>query len=574
MPQLGDMREVFERAGAMAELLLDFDWASTPLGIPSEWPQSLRSAASICLSAKYPIAIYWGDELTLLYNEAWSAIPRDRHPWALGRPGAEVWTDIWDIVSPDFDRARAGEGVWTEDTLLPMVRHGVLEENYFNYNLSPITAEDGRIEGVFNAGIEVTHRVLSDRRNRLLIGVAAHTGKAMTVDGACTLAADALAVDPSLVPFALMYLFDDPSSARLVATTALEPGSEVAPVDVDLRDGPDLWALGEVRRSRRAAVLDDLRERAGEMPAGTWTEPPRTAVTLPIVLGGLASRREVFGAVVVGIPAGQRVDEYLVDFLDLLTEHLASALLTARLDEEERRVFHTEHEIATTLQRSLIPELPDVPGVVIDGRYLPGSAEVEVGGDWYDAVPLPDGRLALVIGDVVGKGVAAAAHMGQLRNAVRAYLLEGFSPSEVITKLNRLSLSLTGTGFATVVCLHHDPSTGAVAWCRAGHPPPLVRRADGRVEYLDGAGSPPIAVFDDATFSESADRLDPGDLLVLYTDGLVERRGEEIDVGLARLAEHVADVDPTADAAGRVVGALRDDDRRDDIAVVTVFVPS
>lgn len=566
------MREVFARAGAMAPFLESLDWRSTPLGPPAAWPQSLRSAASICLAARYPIAIYWGHELTLVYNEAWSLIPQDRHPWALGRSGPEVWTDIWDIVGPDFMGALEGAAMWTEDELLPMVRHGVLEETYFNYNISPITGENGRIEGVFNAGLETTQRVLAQRRSRLMIALTAATGHAASVESACELAAAALAGDPQTVPFALLYLFED-GVARLAAPVAVQPGSPGGPEEVDLATGPDLWGLDHVRRSRRAVVTDDLVSRVGELPAGAWSEPPRSAVTLPIVLGGLASRRKVFGALVIGVPAGRPIDEPMLDFLELLTEHLSSALLNARLDEEERRAFHTEHQIASTLQQSLIPDLPQVDGVALWGRYLPGSADVEVGGDWYDAVPLPDGRIGIVIGDVVGKGVAAAAQMGQLRNAVRAYLLEGFSPAEVIAKLNHLTISLSGNSFATVLCMFHDSTTGELEWCRAGHPPALVRGRDGAVRYLDDAGSPPIAVFDQVTFVNSTTILDPGDLLVLYTDGLIERRDEDLDEGFDRLAATIASLDPAGPVIDEILGPLLESERRDDVAVLILGVP-
>lgn len=567
------MREVFERAGAMATLLETHDWSSTALGPPALWPMSLRSAASICLAAKYPIAIYWGPDLTLIYNEAWSQIPEDRHPWALGRSGRDVWTDIWDIVGPDFEAALVGKAMWTEDQLLPMVRHGRLQETYFNYNISPITGEHGRIEGVFNAGLETTDRVLAQRRSELLVSLTASTGRASTVAAACTLACDALAADPASVPFALIHLFDD-DVAHLQATAHLAQGSAVTPATIDLGHDPDPWRLDEARGRRRAVVIDNLESVVGSMPAGLWPEAPRSAVTVPLVLGGLASRHEVHGAIVLGVPAGRPLDEPLLAFFDLLGEHLSSALLNARLDEEERSAFITEHHIAATLQRSLIPELPEFDGVELSGRYLPGSAEVDVGGDWYDAVPLTDGRIAIVIGDVVGKGVSAAAQMGQLRNAVRAYLLEGFSPAEVIAKLNHLTISLAGTSFATILCMFHDPVTGAIEWCRAGHLPALVRSIDGTTRYLDDIGSPPIAVFDDPEFADNSDVLAPGDLLMLFTDGLVERRDEDIDRGLARLAEAVAGVEPGAEAIDAIIAPLLDTDRRDDVAVLVLRVPA
>ncbi len=564
------MAGVFARAGAMAPLLVELPWAETSVGEPARWPQSLRSAASICLGAKYPIALYWGSDLTLIYNEAWSSIPGDKHPWGLGRSGREVWPELWHIVGPQFDAALAGEGTFAADSLLPMLRHGYLEEAYFDYNLSPIIAEDGRIEGVFNAAMETTARVVAERRHRLMAEVAAATANAVGAVDVCTSVADALESDPSAVPFALIYLFASARSARLAASVAVTPGSAHAPEEVRLdRNGGDPWRLGDVRRARTPIIVDDLSEN-GPLPAGDWPVPPRSAVSLPIVRGGVSSRGPVLGALIVGTPGGRALDASRLGFFNLMAEHLASAIINAQIDEEERRSFEIEHHIAATLQQSLIPELPAVEGVDLRGRYLPGVDGTEVGGDWYDAVPLPGGEVALVMGDVMGKGVPAAAQMGQLRNALRAYLLEGFGPAEVLTKLNHLTISLSGASFATVLCIFYDPATRRIRWSRAGHLPPLVRTAESATMYLDEGGSPPIAVFPDATFTDSHARLEPGDVLVLYTDGLVERRDEGIDVGLERFAAQVAELDTAPGMIDRIIAPVTEIDRRDDVAVMVL----
>jgi signal transduction histidine kinase len=149
----------------MGERIRAHDWAATPFGAPDSWPQSLRSALSICLHSSFPTAIYWGPELRLLYNDAWSPIPAERHPWALGRPGAEVWADIWDVVGPQFDQVVAtGDGFSTYDQLLWMERDGVPHETYWNYSFTALLADDGTVVGVLNQGNETTDRVLADRR--------------------------------------------------------------------------------------------------------------------------------------------------------------------------------------------------------------------------------------------------------------------------------------------------------------------------------------------------------------------------------------------------------------------------
>ena len=169
MPQF---RALLSNDSEMARRIREFDWAATPLGPPLSWPQSLRSALSICLNCNFPTAIYWGPELRLLYNDAWSSIPGPRHPAALGSPAREIWPDIWGILAPQFEQViTQGHGVVFSEQYLPMRRYGHLEETYWDYSFTPIAGEDGRVAGVFNQGQEVTSRIFGDRSNALLLKV-------------------------------------------------------------------------------------------------------------------------------------------------------------------------------------------------------------------------------------------------------------------------------------------------------------------------------------------------------------------------------------------------------------------
>ncbi|MBG6067335.1 SpoIIE family protein phosphatase [Micromonospora ureilytica] len=239
---------------------------------------------------------------------------------------------------------------------------------------------------------------------------------------------------------------------------------------------------------------------------------------------------------------------------------------------ENAQLYEAEHRIATTLQHSLLPRsLPQLPGAVVASRYLPGGADVEVGGDWYDAIALNGDELVLVIGDVVGKGVRAAAAMGQLRNALRAYVLEGFDPGGSLTRLNRLVGSTEGRSFATVVCLLFNPRTGRLRYASAGHPSPLLITG-GDVAFLhDRALGPPVGALPSATYESVEAELPAGSRLLLYTDGLIEDRQLGIDAALAQLridaaspSEHVADL---IDA---VVERVTGRPRRDDVAVLAL----
>lgn len=240
--------------GEMGALMRAKDWSFSPLGLTGSWPQSLRSALSICLGSSFPIAIYWGQALALLYNDAWSPIPGAKHPWALGRPGREVWPEIWDTIGPLFEQVMTtGEATRSKDQLLPMHRHGYIEECYFDYTFSPIRAEDGSVGGVFNAVVETTFRVIGERRTRLLQTLGERIATVRSAGEACALAAEALGSDPADVPFCLLYLADGEGQAHLAGAAGLDPGQSISPRLVDLADPSVPWPL--------AAVLTGGRRR-------------------------------------------------------------------------------------------------------------------------------------------------------------------------------------------------------------------------------------------------------------------------------------------------------------------------
>ncbi|MGW3807163.1 SpoIIE family protein phosphatase [Micromonospora sp. NPDC005113] len=239
---------------------------------------------------------------------------------------------------------------------------------------------------------------------------------------------------------------------------------------------------------------------------------------------------------------------------------------------ENAQLYEADHRIATTLQHSLLPRsLPQLPGAVVASRYLPGTADVEVGGDWYDVIPLESDELVLVIGDVVGKGVQAAAAMGQLRNALRAYVLEGFDPGESLTRLNRLVGSTEGRSFATVVCLLFSSRAGRLRYASAGHPSPLLIRGGDAAFLHDRALGPPVGAIPDTTYRTVEGELPVGSRLLLYTDGLIEDRQIGIDEALAQLRVDAAipgeHVDDLIDA---VVERVAGRPRRDDVAVLAL----
>ncbi|MEQ1493718.1 MAG: PAS domain-containing protein, partial [Terricaulis sp.] len=157
-------RALPQGGGEMGERIRAFDWASHPMGPPENWPDALHIALRLCLTSTFPSAIYWGRDLYLLYNDAWSSIPGERHPAALGRRGADVWTDIWEVVGPQFESVLdTGQGIATYDQMLPMVRGGRTTETYWNYSITPIIDDDGVVAGIFNQGNETTASIVAAR---------------------------------------------------------------------------------------------------------------------------------------------------------------------------------------------------------------------------------------------------------------------------------------------------------------------------------------------------------------------------------------------------------------------------
>jgi GAF domain-containing protein/anti-sigma regulatory factor (Ser/Thr protein kinase) len=244
----------------------------------------------------------------------------------------------------------------------------------------------------------------------------------------------------------------------------------------------------------------------------------------------LIAEDRVLGVLHVGTLEQRRFSDDDVALLELAAERLAVAL-------DHSRIYAREHAVATTLQRSLLPErLPEVSGATLASRYVPAAADVEVGGDWYDVIGLPGGRVGLAMGDVVSRGLRAASVMGQLRNALRAYALEGRQPAAVLERLHGLVRSLDKPEMATLVYFVLDPHSLSFSMSSAGHPPPLVLTADGGVQMLEEGRSPPIGAVADIQFAEASGTLEPGSTLLLYTDGLVEGRDMWIDEGLERLS--------------------------------------
>jgi sigma-B regulation protein RsbU (phosphoserine phosphatase) len=245
-----------------------------------------------------------------------------------------------------------------------------------------------------------------------------------------------------------------------------------------------------------------------------------------------------------------------------------------RYEQELLRAQRDEREIAEALQRGLMAgELPRVDGLALEVAYRPGRRGTEVGGDWYDAFRMDDdGDILLLVGDVVGRGIEAAAEMGQLRSAARALAETGAGPAALLTALDRYCARHEVGKMTTIVCAYIEVASGCVRYACAGHPPPLVTLPGSDCEFLEGGRSLPMATGlpDLPPRPEAVHELEPGSSLILYTDGLVERRRVGLDVRLELLCEHAGRHAglPPAELRDELMAALDDEGQEDDVCLV------
>jgi PAS domain S-box-containing protein len=302
-------------------------------------------------------------------------------------------------------------------------------------------------------------------------------------------------------------------SASGLARWSRFPVAADVPMSEAIRTGEPIWI----------ATAEELRNRYPSLH-GTPIRFEGLAV-LPFAAGGPS-----LGAISLSFGRALEFGAEERAFVGAASHQVAAALRRAIL-------FQREHEAAVILQRSLLPASlpPPEAGFAFDARYRPAAPGLEVGGDWYDAVVLEDGAIALTIGDVAGRGIGAASVMGRIRPALRAYVLDGHGPAETVGRLDRLLKENEPPEMATVFHLQFDPWAHAARYVRAGHPPALLRTPDGEVAELRGEGAPPLGIFDDVEFSENGEGVPPGSLVLLYTDGLIERRDTPVDLELERL---------------------------------------
>jgi PAS domain S-box-containing protein len=453
-------------------------------------------------------------------------------------------------------------------------------------SISPVFDDAGRLTNFVGVQADVTARVQAEAereaayraaeraqgRLAALAGVSAALSTTLNVTEALHRMANELV--PAIADWCAVDMAEAQGGIRRVAVAHREPGKvaplQAVPPSAGVR-GNTVSAVLASGQPRLFAEIDD--DQLSTLAGG----PERLALLRAVgatsgLVVPLRARSRVLGTLSLGLIDGHR--RYDEDDLSMA----ADIGRRAGLAVDNAQLFAKEHEVAVALQRSMLPRVAHIPGLEISAHYFAGSERADVGGDWYDVLPLPDGSIGVAVGDVMGHDLIAAAAMGQLRSVLRSYAWEGHRPSEVLERLDRLVQGLGMAQLATCVYGRLLPADGGalLRYANAGHLPPVVQRRNGEVQVLDGGKSVLIGAPGGASNRPNGSALIArGSTLILYTDGLVEDRETDIDAGVARLCALVAGHDPVLGVStlcDRLLDELLTGPRTDDAAVVAVRI--
>ena len=375
-----------EGGGEMGDRIRNFPWHETSLGPIEFWPQSLKTSIGLMLNSQHPIWIGWGLKGIFLYNDPYiGVLSAAKHPRALGRPAAEVWSEIWDYCGPLADKVlQRGEASFVNDVRLFMNRGDYLEETFYSFSYSPIRDESGNVGGLFCPSNEVTAKALHTRRLRTLSELASEALAKKSTAAACQAAADILAQAQDDIPFALLYLLASDGNAAFLEQRIGMPGHDeaIAPQKVDMTPQtavPGLWPIAEVvsnfqPRSVSIAGVPGL-------PVGSGDQKLSEAMVLPIVFRGDS---HPFGVMIAGISPARKMDADYRTFFEMVAGHIATAIQNARGAEEEKRRTDMLAELdraKTTFFSNVSHELR-TPLTLILGPLEDGIRESEVPPEW------------------------------------------------------------------------------------------------------------------------------------------------------------------------------------------------
>ncbi|MEU4622279.1 SpoIIE family protein phosphatase [Actinoplanes sp. NPDC023801] len=518
-----------------AAMVHAFDWSATSLGPITGWDPAVRAAVELMLSSPVPMLLTVGDDFVVIYNDAYAEVLDALHPFALGRPAALAFGAAWeqpglgDVIQQVHRSARP---VLVPESQVQFAT-GHAEPAFYTRGHSVVRTSRGAVAGVLTVAAETTHVV---HRLQSLGELTARLAGALTIDDVTrvvlTYAMESFDLDHCVfaVDEGLAYRF----VRRIRGEMLDEVDERLPPVWRRVSADPAAPAVAAAETGRATFVADG--EPLAAVASDRHERRVRALAALPLRTPSLR------GALTVGF---RRAHVWLPAERALLK---AAAELVAQAAERARR-FEAQHGTAQLLQRSMLPEhLPELETFRIAARYDVGVDGNAAGGDFYDAFHLLDGRLAMVLGDVAGHDVRAAAVMGQVRAALRAMALTDPSPPSVLAGLDRLVGSLGAESrneeiFVTVVYGVLDPSDGSITLASAGHPPPVLRRAGraGEPATAELVKVPPGAPLGlGGRWQTGSVRLEPGDSILLFSDGVVERRDRPLSEGLDALVAAAA----------------------------------
>lgn len=327
----------------LSERIHSLDWSTTPLGPLEAWPQSLKTSVNLILNSRHPMWIGWGPEATFLYNDAYiQVLSLAKHPWALGRPAAEVWAEIWDVCGPLADKVfNAGIASYVEDVQLFMSRGDYFEETYYSFSYSPIYDESGKVAGLFCPSAETTAKVLHARRLKTLSELASNALVERTIRGACESAFETLRKNTEDIPFAALYLVDNETkTAHLEQTSGLPAGSDLTPAMISLKEQSAgvLWPMIKVSKSRAPVQVSVAGQ---DLPVFSSGHKVTDAIVLPVIAG----QDMTIGILIAAVNPCRKADADYQTFYDLLANQIAIAIQNARSAEDERRRLEMLAEI-------------------------------------------------------------------------------------------------------------------------------------------------------------------------------------------------------------------------------------
>jgi PAS domain S-box-containing protein len=557
-----------------------------PVGarMPPDMPELLEA---VCEQSPTGLLVFDEDLRYVFVNAQMAAMANTPAEELLGRSVRDAFPDYEELTT------RVERVLATGEPLVSFDVSGTVpgedgREHVWSLSAYRLVTEGGKVLGVALTSNEVTaartleleRAALADRLELLAASGELLSGgldEEATVDGVLSL------VVPAVAEWACLHLLDESGAIRLAASRHENAGQQqllervLAGFEIDTEQP---FGAGRVIATGRAEDLRRMTEEAlATLDADTVGHfhalPASNGIVVP-----LAARGATFGALSLSLRADPEPRHTVVvgeaEALVARGELVSDIAARAALALDSARLYARQHEVAVTLQRSLLPQsLPSVPGWELAARYLPGAAGTEVGGDFYEAVIRLDGRLVFAIGDVMGRGIRAAAVMGQVRAALRGYALEGHSPATVLRRLNVMVTAMEDSSIVTCLVGTLDLSNGEVELACAGHLPPVRSSAVGacRVINLETVG-PPLGVLG-AQYGPTRTRVPVGGALVLFTDGLVEAREQPVDDGIATLCSILGDVLTGVPSAEEVCAAAvekmgRGEATVDDVAILAI----